>query len=147
MNLSTRFAVSSLFALALAACGGGDASKPAGSAAPGASAAPATGTGAAPAAKAEGKTASCEMIKAESLCREYRPENVEAAGEEFLKKMCDGMGTFKTEACPKDKRVGSCVTPEGTKVFYSEGGLPLDAAKAEKQCKEGVPPGEWKAGQ
>lgn len=96
---------------------------------------------------AGGKVASCNLIKAESICREYGDENVSAAGEEFLKSTCDTLqGELKMEACPKDKRVGSCATPEGTKVFYSDGGFPLDAAKAEKQCKEGVPAGEWKAG-
>lgn len=98
------------------------------------------------AAAAGGKVASCNGIKAESICREWGPKNVEAAGEDFLKKTCEGLGDFKMEACPKDKRVGSCVTQEGTKVYYSEGGLPMEAAKAEKACKEGVPAGEWKAG-
>ncbi len=117
--------------------GGAASASAAKSGAPATSGAPAAG----------GKTASCNVIKAESLCREYGSKNVEAAGEDFLKKTCDGLkGDFKMEACPKDKRVGSCATPEGTKVFYSEGPLPLDAAAAEKSCKEGVPAGDWKAG-
>lgn len=106
-----------------------------------------SGTAAAPAKPAGGKIASCNAIKAEGLCREYGDANISAAGEDHIKKMCEGMGEFKLEACPKDKRVGSCVTPEGTKVFYNEGPAPLTADKAEKQCKEGVPAGEWKAGQ
>lgn len=96
--------------------------------------------------KKEGKTASCNLVSQESLCRQYGPANVEAVGEKDLKSLCDGLkGEFKMEACPKEKRVGSCVTPEGTKVFYSEGPLPLTADKAEKACKEGVPAGEWKS--
>lgn len=107
-----------------------------------------SGAAAAPATpeRAGGKVASCNAIKAESLCREYGDANISAAGEDHIKKMCEGMGDFKLEPCPKDKRVGSCATPEGTKVFYSEGPLPLPADKAEKQCKEGVPAGQWKAG-
>lgn len=95
--------------------------------------------------KKEGKTASCNLVTQESLCRQYAPANVEAVGEKDLKSLCDGLkGDFKMEACPKEKRVGSCVTPEGTKVFYSEGPLPLSAEQAEKSCKEGVPAGAWK---
>ncbi len=97
--------------------------------------------------KAGATVASCNLIKSESLCREYGQANLEAAGEEHIKGICDGLkGEFKLEACPKDKRVGSCATPEGTKVFYSEGAFPLTADQAEKQCKEGIPAGEWKAG-
>jgi hypothetical protein len=92
------------------------------------------------------KVASCNLIKAEGLCREYGEANISAAGEEFIKGLCTG-GEFKLEACPNDKRVGSCVTQEGTKVWYNDGPAPLTADKAEKQCKEGVPAGEWKAGQ
>ncbi|NUP04952.1 MAG: hypothetical protein HOW73_02710 [Polyangiaceae bacterium] len=107
----------------------------------------ASASGSADAKGKGGKVASCNVIKSESLCREYGDKNVAAAGEEFLKKTCDGLkGEFKTEACPKEKRVGSCVTPEGTKVFYSDGGYPLEADKAEKNCKEGIPAGEWQAG-
>ena len=98
-------------------------------------------------APASAKIASCNLIKAESICREYGEANVSAAGEDTLKSTCDTLeGAFKLEACPKDKRVGSCVTQEGTKIFYSEGAFPLEASAAEKQCKEGVPAWEWKAG-
>jgi hypothetical protein len=97
-------------------------------------------------AAGSGKVASCNAIKTESLCREYGDKNISAAGEEHIKKICEGMGEFKMEACPKDKRVGLCATPEGTKVFYSEGGFPQDAAKAEKACKEGIPEGVWTKG-
>lgn len=95
-----------------------------------------------------GKIASCNYIKAESLCREYGEANLEAAGEQSIKDMCGNnyKGEFKLEACPKDKRVGSCVTPEGTKVFYNDGPLPLAADAAEKSCKDGIPAGEWKTG-
>lgn len=99
------------------------------------------------AAPAAAKVASCNVIKAESMCREWGDKNVEAAGEDSLKSTCQGVnGEFKLEACPKDKRVGSCVTPEGTKIHYTDGGLPQDAAAVEKSCKEGQPAGEWKAG-
>ena len=116
----------------------------------GSSSAKAADKSAAPGARsaaAAAKPASCNLIKAESICREYGEKNVEAAGMEFLKSTCDGLkGELKTEPCPKDKRVGSCVTQEGTKVFYTEGAFPMDAATAEKSCKEGQPAGEWKAG-
>ncbi|TKC97876.1 hypothetical protein [Polyangium fumosum] len=97
------------------------------------------------AAPASAKVASCNVIKAESICRQYGDANISAAGEDFLKNMCTG--EFKMEACPADKRVGSCATPEGTKVYYNEGPLPMAADAAAKACKEGVPAGEWKAGQ
>lgn len=124
------FAVAS-FGLALAACG--DAQKS------GASASASGGS-------KQSKSASCNVIQTESICREYGDKNIEAAGEDFLQKMCSGLkGEFKMESCPKDKRVGTCATDEGTKVFYKDGAFPLDAAKAEKSCKEGVPAGQWKA--
>lgn len=90
------------------------------------------------------KVASCDVIKTESLCRQYGDANISAAGADFLKNMCTG--DFKMEACPAAKRVGSCVTQEGTKVYYSEGAFPMAADAAAKACKEGVPAGEWKAG-
>ncbi|MBL8744085.1 MAG: hypothetical protein JNK04_23420, partial [Myxococcales bacterium] len=75
MTAPTRIAAVS-FAFAtlslLAGCGdqgGGAASASAGAAKSGA----ASGT-----AAAGGKTASCNVVKAESLCREYGPKNVEA---------------------------------------------------------------------
>ena len=95
---------------------------------------------------ASAKVASCNVIKTESLCRQYGDANISAAGADFLKNMCTG-GEFKMEACPADKRVGSCVTPEGTKIFYNDGAFPMAADAAAKACKEGVPAGEWKAGQ
>lgn len=127
--------------LALAGCGDNTASGSGATSKPGATGAAATAKPTA--AAGGGKVASCNAIKTESLCREYGDKNISAAGEDHIKKMCEGMGEFKMEACPKDKRVGSCATPEGTKVYYSEGGFPQDAAKAEKACKEGVPAGEW----
>jgi hypothetical protein len=95
--------------------------------------------------KAE-KIASCDLIKQESMCREWGDANVQASGESFLKDMCTNSlkGNYAASACPKDKRVGACTTPEGTKVFYNDGPAPLDAATAEKMCKEGVPAGTWK---
>lgn len=144
---TTALLLAALVTTSLAGCG----DKPADGAASGSakpadakSSAPA-GKSAAPAADAKPKVASCNVIKSESLCREYGPKNIEAAGEDFIKGLCTG-GEFKMEACPADKRVGSCATPEGTKVFYTEGAFPMEAAKAEKSCKEGVPAGEWKAG-
>jgi len=142
--VSRSFALSFVFAAAALVAGCGDKTATGGSASAGGSAAPGAKSGA-PAAG--GKTASCNLVTAESICREYGSKNVEAAGEDSLKTTCDGLkGGFKMEACPKDKRVGSCVTQEGTKVFYTDGGFPQEAAKAEKSCKEGVPAGEWKAG-
>lgn len=132
--------------LTLVACGDNTASGSGATSKPGATAAAATAKSTAAAGGGGGKVASCNAIKTESLCREYGDKNISAAGEEHIKKMCEGMGEFKMEACPKDKRVGSCATPEGTKVYYSEGGFPQDAAKAEKACKEGVPAGEWTKG-
>jgi len=99
-------------------------------------------------AKKEEKIASCDVIKQESMCREWSDANIAASGQSFLSDLCTGnlQGTFAMSACPKDKRVGACTTPEGTRVFYTDGPAPLDAAAAEKACKEGVPAGQWKAG-
>jgi hypothetical protein len=141
----------SLLAAALTGCGdeakpaaGGSTSKPEGSAA--AKAAPTSTATATSAAAAGPKVVSCSSVKEESSCKEFGPKNIEAAGLDFLKSLCTGKGTYSEAECPKDKRVGSCATPEGTKVFYADGPIPFDAAKGEKACKEGVPPGEWKAG-
>ncbi|MEZ4294347.1 MAG: hypothetical protein R3B70_05185 [Polyangiaceae bacterium] len=125
--------------LTLAGCGDSSTSGSGATAKPGDTGAASPAKTAAAAAGGGGKVASCNAIKTESLCREYGDANISAAGEDHIKKMCEGMGEFKMEACPKDKRVGACATPEGTKVYYSEGGFPQDADKAEKACKEGVP--------
>lgn len=149
MTLALRqLSLSIVLATAALACSdqGGGASSAAAKPAADKSGAPAAKS-AAPAA-AGGQIASCNVIKAESMCREYSKDTVEAAGADSLKTTCTGLqGEFKMDGCPKDKRVGSCVTPEGTKIFYTGGGYPIDAAKGEKNCKEGVPAGEWKAGQ
>lgn len=121
------------------------------STAPKASATASTGsapTAAASAAPATGaKVASCTLIKQESLCVEYGEKNIEAAGMEMLKGICDTKkGEFKEVACASEKRVGTCATPEGTKSYYADGIMPWDAKKAEAACKEAIPAGEWKAG-
>jgi ABC-type phosphate transport system substrate-binding protein len=150
MNLesSRSLVAAALFVvgLTLTACGDQKAPDSGAPAKPGDTAAASTAKSTAPTAGGSAKVASCNAIKTESLCREYGDKNISAAGEDHIKKICEGMGEFKMEACPKDKRVGSCATPEGTKVFYSDGGFPQDAAKAEKSCKEGVPAGEWTKG-
>lgn len=84
------------------------------------------------ASAAAGKVASCNAPAGWS-CKEYGPKNVEAAGMDFLKKLCSGMGEFKEAPCPTEKVVGVCSGPEGKSVSY-EGGL--SAAEAEKQCKD-----------
>jgi hypothetical protein len=95
--------------------------------------------------KKDDKVASCNRVKTDSFCSQYGSKNIEAAGEDFLKKGCDDMkGSYAKEACPADKRVGSCTSPEGVKVFYKDGPAPLDAAAAEKNCKE-VLAGTWKS--
>ncbi len=91
------------------------------------------------------RVASCNFRKESSVCREYGEDNIDAAGEEFIRGLCKE-DEFKMEACPKDGRVGTCKTQEGTEVFYSDGGFPRTAPDAEKACKEGVPAGEWSAG-
>lgn len=148
MNIqsSRSLVAAGLFVVGLTLTGCGDSSAPgsASTAKPGDTSAAGTAKPISAAAAGGGKVASCNAIKTESLCREYGDKNISAAGEDFIKKLCEGMGEFKMEACPKDKRVGSCATPEGAKVYYSEGGFPQEAAKAEKACKEGVPAGEWK---
>lgn len=138
MKISVLFTAA--LVLSLSACGD--------KAAEGSGSAKASGaaSGAKSAAPAKAKIASCNLIKAEGICREYGSDNVEAAGMDFLKGLCTG-GEFKEEACPaNDKKVGACVTKEGTKVIYNDGPAPMDAAAAEKACKEGVPAGEWKKG-
>ncbi|MHB8417432.1 MAG: hypothetical protein ACYDCL_05115 [Myxococcales bacterium] len=99
-----------------------------------------------PKAAKRGKIASCNYIKSESLCMEWGSKNLAAVGEKSLKDTCvqSHAGDFKLEACPQAKRVGTCATAEGTKVFYSEGPLPLSADDGAKQCKEGEPSGDWK---
>jgi hypothetical protein len=105
---------------------------------------PENSASAAPAkAATKAQSASCETIKADSMCKEFGPGNIEAAGMDFLKNLCPD--NFKAAPCPADKRIGTCATPEGTKVFYSIGGYPIDAAKAQKNCAEGQPAGTWKA--
>lgn len=145
---SRSFVIAGLLVAGLALVGCGDNAAPgSGSTAkPGNTGAASAAQTATAAAGGSAKVASCNAIKTESLCREWGDQNISAAGEDHLKKICEGMGEFKMEACPKDKRVGSCKTPEVTKIFYSEGGLPQDEAKAEKACKEGVPAGEWTKG-
>ena len=108
------------------------------------SGAAASGSAKAAAPKVE-RVASCNTRKSDSMCREYAEANIDAGGEEFIRGLCTE-GEFKMEACPKDARVGVCKTQEGSKVFYSDGGLPLEASAAEKACKEGLPAGEWSAG-
>lgn len=135
--------VASLFAAGCDNKPAGDAAKPADTSNPAAKADPKAEK---PAAAAGASVASCDVIKTESLCRQYGEANISAAGADFLKNLCS-TGTFKMEACPAAKRVGSCATQEGTKVYYSEGPFPMAADAAEKACKEGVPAGTWKAGQ
>jgi hypothetical protein len=137
--------------LALAGCseepapasGGAATAKPTSSSAPKANA---SAVATASAAATTASSYACASVKEESLCREYGSKNIEAAGVDFLKGICQGRGEWKEGTCPADKRVGSCATPEGTKVYYGDGPIPFNAASAEKACKEGVPAGEWKAG-
>ena len=151
MNISTRRLLPLVILAFSALLGSACDNKPATDGAKPTDAKPATKTEAKPETKPakeekkSDKVASCNLIKTESICRQYGDANISAAGEDFLKNMCTG--EFKMEACPKDKRVGSCVTQEGTKVFYNDGPLPLAADAAAKGCKEGVPAGEWKAGE
>jgi hypothetical protein len=84
------------------------------------------------AAPTAAQVASCNSIDSESLCREWGAANIEAAGLDSLKGLCAG-GAFKVEPCPKDKRVGSCVTPEGTKISYAIGGYPSKPDTAAKR--------------
>ncbi|MFO0554083.1 MAG: hypothetical protein U0271_37225 [Polyangiaceae bacterium] len=143
MKMFSALTSISLVACVLVGCGdksgggsGSNSSKPSdnkSSAGSAKSAAPAGGN----------KVASCNVIKTEGLCREYGNDNIEAAGLDFIKNLCSG-GEFKEAACPSEKKIGACVTKEGTKVFYNDGPAPMDAAAAEKACKEGVPAGEWK---
>jgi hypothetical protein len=109
---------------------------------------PAAKAPAAPAAPAGARLASCNVVKNEGMCREYGAANLAAAGEPMIKDLCTKnlQGEYKAEACPAPKRIGSCTTPEGTKVYYSDGPLPWTVEKAEKSCKEGIPAGTWKAG-
>lgn len=148
LHSSRSLVTAGLFVVGLALTGCGDNAAPGSGATakPGDTAAASPAKTAAATGGSSAKVASCNSIKTESLCREYGDKNISAAGEDHIKKICEGMGEFKMEACPKDKRVGACATPEGTKVYYSEGGFPQDAAKAEKACKEGVPAGEWTKG-
>lgn len=142
--ISCCIVVSALFVAGCDNKPAGDAAKPGEATSPSAKGEP---KAAEKKAEPAGSTvASCDVIKTESICRQYAEANISAAGVDFLKNLCS-TGTFKTEACPAAKRVGSCATQEGTKVYYSEGPFPMAADAAEKACKEGVPAGTWKAGQ
>ncbi len=147
MNIDSALALApqALLVVSLSALGcGGDAaaSKPGTSAAPAATTVP----GAPPEAAKPGRVASCNHVKTGSECKEFGENNIDAAGEDYLKKFC-GDGDFKMNvACPKDKAVGSCTNPEGKRVFYGEGPNAYDAASAEKACGEQFPKGTWKAG-
>lgn len=90
------------------------------------------GAGSGSAAAAGGKVASCNAPTAQS-CKEYGPKNVEAAGMDFLKKLCSGMGEFKESACPTEKVIGVCTSSEGKSIYYE--GYPIPAADSEKTCK------------
>jgi hypothetical protein len=92
--------------------------------------------------KKEGKFASCNVIKQASSCRQYNEDNL-ALGEKHIKDICDvAKGEFKMAPCPKEKRIGICVKPEGSDVFYSEGGLTMTPAEIEKMCT-GSSGGKW----
>jgi hypothetical protein len=89
------------------------------------------------------KFASCDVIKIASSCREYNEDNL-AIGDKHLKQICDASkGTFRSEPCPKEKRIGICVKPEGSDVYYSEGGLTMKPDEIAKMC-EGTSGGKWK---
>ena len=92
-----------------------------------------------------GRIASCDRIESASQCTEFGEDNIEVAGEDYLKKFC-GPGTFKMVACPKEKALGRCSNKEGTRIFYSQGANAYDLPGAEKFCKAGFPPSDWKAG-
>src|SRR4051794_37262758 len=80
-------ALTTLFAAALlASCGDKSGSSPSASASASASGDKAKAGG--------GKIASCNLIKTESLCREYGSKNIESGGEDFIKGLCTG-GEYK----------------------------------------------------
>ena len=84
------------------------------------------------AAAAGGKVASCNTPAAQT-CKEFGPKNVEAAGMDYLKKFCSGMGDFKETACPTEKIIGVCTSSEGKTIYYE--GSPGSADSNEKTCK------------
>ena len=94
----------------------------------------------------KGRVGSCNRIKIDSKCTQFYEANF-VAGEDYLKQFCDlGKGVFKLEPCPKDKRIGSCVTHEGTKIYYSIGGTKHSAAELKKDCTQGIHKGKWLPG-
>ena len=93
------------------------------------------------AAPKSNRIGSCDVKKTDGYCRQFGEKNFEAAGKEHLESMCHG--TFSLKACPGEKAVGTCATPEGSKVFYSDGPIPTTAASGKKQCAEGIPKGKW----
>jgi len=96
--------------------------------------------------KKKGRVGSCNRIKIDSLCQQFSEDNF-IAGEKHLKQFCDvGAGVFKLEPCPKDNRIGSCVTAEGTKIYYTSGATKHKAAELQKSCTEGIHKGKWLQG-
>lgn len=92
------------------------------------------GSTSASAAATGGKVASCDAATKFFSCKEYGPKNVEAAGMDFLKKLCSPeMGEFKEAACPTAKIIGTCTSSEGKSIYYE--GYPGTMADAEKTCK------------
>lgn len=79
-----------------------------------------------------GKVVSCNMPKVMS-CKQYGEGNIEAAGMDFLKNLCSS-GDFKEIACPTDKKIGSCKTPEGHDFYYE--GYPVTVDKLKIYCDE-----------
>ena len=89
---------------------------------------------------AAGALKSCNDMKSLSTCSEHQPKAFTILGEDFFKGVCELVdGTWGTDACPTADRVGTCDDGEGSVTYYySAGGDPYDAAKAETDCKESL---------
>ncbi len=85
-----------------------------------------------------GALKSCNDHGSLSMCSTYEAKAFTILGEDFFKSICELVdGTWGTDACPTENRVGTCDDGEGSVTYYfSHGGDPYDAAKAETDCKE-----------
>ncbi len=87
-----------------------------------------------------GEIKSCNDHKSLSTCSTHESKAFTILGEDFFKGICELVdGTWGTAPCPTENQVGSCDDGEGSVTFYySDGGDPYDAAKAEEDCKESL---------
>ena len=80
----------------------------------------------------------CNDIKVLSNCVTYEPRAFDTFDTDFYQALCElSDGTWGTNSCPLDDRVGSCDDGWGQVTFYySAGGIPYDTTRARTACWE-----------